>query len=185
MLITPDEIRKIEAEADLICDAQTVQQGLDRMAKEINEQLKDKNPLCICVLTGGIIAVGQLLPRLNFPLQLDTVHVSRYRGTTRGRDLQWKKPPEYAVQDRTLLIIDDILDEGLTLKAIVDYCRNAGAKEVYTAVLADKPQSRHPNGIQKADFTAVDLPSRYVFGFGLDYKDYLRNANGIFAVKGL
>ena len=184
-MITPDEVKTIETEADLICDATTVQKGLDEMANAINQQLKDKNPLCICVLTGGIIAAGQLLPRLNFPLQLDTVHVSRYRGTTHGRDLQWKKTPEYPLQDRTLLIIDDILDEGLTLKAIVDYCRNAGAKEVFTAVLADKSDSRHPNGIQKADFTAVDLPSRYVFGFGLDYKDYLRNVNGIYAVKGL
>lgn len=184
-MISPDDVKTIEAEADLICDALTVQQGLDNMAEAINAQLKDKNPLCICVLTGGIIAAGQLLPRLNFPLQLDTVHVSRYRGTTRGRDLQWKKAPEYPLQDRNLLIIDDILDEGLTLKAIVDYCRNAGAKEIFTAVLADKPHSRHPNGVQKADFTAVTLPSRYVFGFGLDYKDYLRNANGIFAVKEL
>lgn len=180
-----NDIYKVEAEADLICDAQMVQQGLDNMAEAINAQLKDKNPLCICVLTGGIIAAGQLLPRLTFPLQLDTVHVSRYRGTTRGRDLQWKKAPEYPLQNRTLLIIDDILDEGLTLKAIVDYCYNAGAKEVFTAVLADKPHSRHPNGVQQADFTAVTLPSRYVFGFGLDYKDYLRNANGIFAVKDL
>lgn len=184
-MISPADICKVEAEAELLCDAQTVHQGLDYMAQAINAQLKDKNPLCLCVLTGGIIVAGQLLPRLNFPLQLDTVHVSRYRGTTRGRDLQWKKTPEYSLQQRTLLIIDDILDEGLTLKAIVDYCRNAGAQEVYTAVLADKPRSRHSNGIQQADFTAVTLPSRYVFGFGLDYKEYLRNANGIFAVKGL
>jgi hypoxanthine phosphoribosyltransferase len=136
-------------------------------------------------MNGGIIPSGQLLPRLQFPLQLDYIHATRYRGGTRGHDLQWLKYPTQSLTGREVLIIDDILDEGMTLAQILDYCRQAGAARVHSAVLADKQRPRSAGGLERADFTGLVLPDRYVFGYGLDYHGYLRNAAGIYAVRGM
>jgi len=85
---------------------------------------------------------------------------------------------------RVVVVVDDILDEGLTLTEILDWCRGAGAARVYSAVLVHKRHDRKP-GLRRADFTGLEVPDRYVFGYGMDYRGYLRNAPGIFAVRGL
>ncbi len=178
-------ITEARRDAECLYGAAEVEQALQRMAQAISERLKDSDPLCLCVLTGGIMVTGQLLSRLDFPLQLDSIHASRYRGTTQGRDLHWKKYPDSDLAGQTVLLIDDILDEGLTLRALVDYCQAQGAKEVLTAVLVEKQQARHPDGLPYTDFCGLSIPNRYVFGYGLDYHKYWRNAAGIYAVKGL
>lgn len=156
------------------------------MAQAINKRLHDSNPLCLCVMTGGIIPTGQLLPRLDFPLELDYIHLNRYRGDVRGDTIHWlRKPAAHALEGRVILLIDDILDEGLTLSSAIAYCREQGARETYVAVLADKQRERGAGGLEKADFTGLTIPNRYVFGYGLDYRSYWRNAPGVYAVKGL
>ncbi|SEH05885.1 hypoxanthine-guanine phosphoribosyltransferase [Candidatus Venteria ishoeyi] len=180
-----EEIRQIQQEAELICDQDMIEQALTDMAVAITQNLHDRNPLCLSLLTGGIIPTGLLLTQLDFPLQLDSIQATRYRGNTQGEKLHWKKYPDMDIKNRTLLIIDDILDEGITMQAVVEYCKQAGAQQVYTAVLVDKENARAPDGLPAADFTGLKIPNRYVFGFGLDYHHYLRNAAGIYAVKGL
>ncbi|MBW6476866.1 MAG: hypoxanthine-guanine phosphoribosyltransferase, partial [Chromatiales bacterium] len=106
----------------------------------------------------------------------------RYRGDTAGGDLQWRVAPRFEVTGRCVLIVDDILDEGLTLQAIIKWCWEQGANEVYSAVLVEKKHARNV-GVD-ADFIGIEIPDRYVFGYGMDYKECLRNAPGIFAVKG-
>ncbi len=177
-------IEEARRDADCLCSTAQVEQALQGMAQAVTGRLQAANPLCLSVLTGGIILTGQLLPLLDFPLQLDSIHASRYRGTTRGGELQWKKYPDTELRGQTVLLIDDILDEGLTLRALVDYCQAQGVKEVLTAVLAEKQGARHSDGLAQADFTGLHIPNRYVFGYGLDYHKYWRNARGIYAVKG-
>lgn len=178
-------ILEARRDAECLCSAAQVEQALQDMAQAISARLKDSDPLCLSVLTGGIIPAGQLLPLLDFPLQLDSIHASRYRGSTEGRELHWKKYPDNELSGQTVLLIDDILDEGLTLRALVDYCQAQGAQAVLTAVLVEKQGARHPDGLPQADFTGLSIPNRYVFGYGLDYHKYWRNAPGIYAVKGL
>jgi hypoxanthine phosphoribosyltransferase len=117
-------------------------------------------------------------------VEIDYIHVSRYQGATRGSNLQWIKLPSLSLEGRTVLIIDDILDEGLTLQAIVEHCFEKGAREVRTAVLVEKQLSSRP-GLARADFTGLLVPNRYVFGYGMDYQGQLRNVPGIYAVHGL
>ena len=81
----------------------------------------------------------------------------------------------------SVLIVDDILDEGLTLDAIVGYCRQQGAKEVHSAVLVEKNHARRANHIS-ATFTGLQVDDRYVFGCGMDYKGYMRNLPEIYAI---
>lgn len=158
-----------------------VENALDRMAQEISDQLSEKDPVLLCVMNGGLITTGKLATRLNFPLQLDYLHATRYRGETTGSDLRWQKRPSLDLKGRVVLVIDDIFDEGATLDAIVSFCSEAGAAEVLTAVLTDKQHDRKLTTI-KADFVGLKISDEYVIGYGLDYKGYFRNAAGIYAI---
>ncbi|QPK63925.1 hypoxanthine-guanine phosphoribosyltransferase [Methylomonas sp. LL1] len=176
-----NEINQVKQHALLLHDQQQVEAALDQMAADITAELADKNPLVLCVINGGIIATGKLLPRLDFPLTLDSIHASRYRNTTSGSEIHWLFKPTTPLQDRNVLIVDDILDEGHTLKAIVDWCQQRGATQVFTAALLDKDL-----GCDKpieADFIGLRVANHYLFGYGMDYKGYLRNAAGIYACK--
>lgn len=180
--VTAAEIEKIYAEADLLYDAAQVEAALGNMAVAITGSLAQSNPILLCIMTGGIVPTGMLLPRLQFPLQLDYAHATRYEGNTSGGVLRWERSPGLRLRDRVVLIVDDILDKGLTLAAIRDECYRLDARKVYTAVLVDKQTSRQGD-IRHADFTGLSIPDRYVFGYGMDYQSYLRNSPGIFAVR--
>lgn len=176
-----NEINQVKQQAVLLHDESAMETALDNMASAITKVLADKNPLVLCVINGGIIATGKLLPRLDFPLTLDSIHASRYRNQTSGSDIHWLFKPTTPLVDRTILLVDDILDEGHTLKAIIDWCNEQGAKEVYSAVLLDKTLV-HEKPAQ-ADFVGLTVANHYLFGYGMDYKGYLRNAAGIYACK--
>lgn len=185
MTDTVDELNQVFAEADCLVDEPQVHAAIKTMAESITERLQGSNPLLFCVMNGGLILTGQLLPLLKFPVQAEYLHATRYRQETTGGILEWKLKPDADMRDRTVLILDDILDEGTTLDAIVDYCRTQGAKDVLTAVLVDKQHDRKARPDLKADFTGLNVEDRFLFGFGMDYKGYWRNAPGIYAVKGL
>lgn len=185
MTDTVDELNQVMAEADCLVDETRVHSAIRSMAADITERLQETNPLLLCVMNGGLILTGQLLPLLKFPVQAEYLHATRYRQETTGGILEWKLRPEVDMNDRTIIIVDDILDEGTTLCAIADYCMAHGAAEVLTAVLVDKQHDRKARPGLKADFTGLEVEDRFLFGFGMDYKGYWRNAPGIYAVKGL
>jgi hypoxanthine phosphoribosyltransferase len=121
-----------------------------------------------------------LVPLLDVPLQLDYIHATRYRGGTRGHDdLHWKAKPVASLQDRDVLLIDDILDQGVTLQALVRYCQAQGAASVASAVLVRKLRD---DAVTGADYIGLDVPDRYVFGCGMDYGEYHRQFPAIYAL---
>lgn len=183
MAVTPEQAQQVFDEADCLYTRDEVEAAITRMATAISKKIGDKNPLVLSVMSGAMIPAGILLSQLNFPLHIDYIHASRYRGETLGGELDWRVTPRYELKDRVVLIVDDILDEGLTLQAIIETCRQQGAAAVYSAVLVKKRHDRNI-GID-ADFVGLETGDRYLFGFGMDYKEYWRNAPGIFAVKGL
>src|SRR5574341_408489 len=136
------------------------------MAREISAALADRFPLVLCVMRGAVVFAGQLLPLLRFPLEFDYLDLRRYRDTTRGGDIEWRVMPGTAVAGRTVLVLDDILDQGSTLAAVREKLLAAGASRVYYAVLADKDIGRAKP--VRADFIGVRVPDRYVFGCGMD-----------------
>lgn len=176
------EIQQVQATADLLYSEKQVEAALDNMAVSINDKLAGCNPLVLCVMNGGIVAAGKLLMRLAMPLTIDAINASRYQNQTSGGTIKWVLKPGAPLKNRTILIIDDILDEGITLAAIKDYCLEQGATAVYCAVLVDKLLD-HDKPI-RADFVGLEIENRYLFGYGMDYKGYLRNAAGIYACKG-
>jgi len=180
---TKAEVQSLLERAECLYSLDEVNAALDRMAKEITSRLRETTPLVICVMKGALIVAGHLLTRLHFPLQLDYIHATRYRGSPRGGDLHWLVEPRVSLKERTILIVDDIMDGGLTLSAIIDYCRQYGATAIYTAVLVSKKRVREPGVKFEPDFVGVSTENRFLFGFGLDYEEYLRNVPGIYAVK--
>jgi len=174
------EILDVRANAERLFDIATVERAVDAMAAAITAKLHDKNPLLLTVMTGGIVPAGMLLQRLDFPLQVDYIHVTRYGDKTRGGDIDWVRPPP-DVAGCTVLLVDDLLDHGLTLQAAVERCREHGAAAVLTAVLFVK-QVANRGGLATTDFHALETSDRYLFGLGMDYKHYWRNGPGVFAV---
>jgi hypoxanthine phosphoribosyltransferase len=165
--------------ADCLFPSPAVEQALDDMAVRITDTLGDRDPLLVCVMTGGVVPFGKLLPRLQFPFQIDYVHATRYGNTLSGGQLQWISGPHVEPRGRHILLVDDILDEGATLAGIEARYRGDGALDVLKAVLVIKDRKRTHD--VTVEFAGVEVPDRYVFGYGMDYKGYLRNAPGIYA----
>jgi hypoxanthine phosphoribosyltransferase len=183
--MTIDEAKKVLREADCLAGEAEVISAIERLAAEISERLKDANPVVICIMNGGLIFTGRLLPQLLFPLQVDYVHATRYGHEINGANLNWTVRPQFDLKGRTVLLLDDILDEGVTLAAIAGYCRQQGAADVLMAALVEKLHLRKVTPGMRADFSGIEVGDRFLFGYGLDYKGYWRNAPGIYAVKGL
>ena len=179
----PADIQDILDRAVCLHPESEINQAIDRVAKEMNELLHDQNPIFLSVMNGALIFAGKLVTRLNFPLQMDYVHATRYRGEMHGRDLHWLSVPTIPLEDRVLVVMEDILDSGLTLAAVMDYCIQQNAKKVYSATLVDKNHQRDVDGVKKADFTGLKVDDKFLIGYGLDYKEYFRNLPGIYAVK--
>lgn len=175
------EAEDILAGAEILHSAQAVEAAVSRVAQEITEQLGQTNPLLLCVMSGGVPFAGDLLKKLDFPLEFDYLHLSRYGQETSGGALSWRALPGTPVQGRCVLIVDDILDEGLTLAAIIDRLREMGAAACYTAVAVDK--SKRVEKPVRADFAALSVPDRFVFGYGMDVRGKWRNLPAIYAMK--
>ena len=169
------------ANAELIHSEAVVQGAVDQVAAAIRERLAAKYPLVLCVMTGGVVFCGQLLAKLDFPLDFDYLHATRYGPETQGGKISWRSAPWTSVKGRSVLVVDDILDEGVTLAAVKESLRRMGADEVLTAVFADKL-----NGKAKpiaADFVGLTVPDRFVFGFGMDAGGVWRNLPAVYAMK--
>ena len=176
-----DKARKLFDEADLIHSAEVVSAAVSELAAQIKSKLADKNPLVLCVMTGGLIFCGQLLTRLDFPLEFDYLHATRYGPDTQGGKISWRSAPWTSVKGRTVLVVDDILDEGVTLAAVKESLRRMGAEAVLTAVFTDKLNGKQkPNS---ADFVGLTVPDRFVFGFGMDVDGAWRHLPAIYAMK--
>lgn len=181
MKLDPDKARELLQTAEQICSAVVVSDAVSRLAREITAGLHDRNPLVLGVMRGSVMFAGQLLPQLEFPLEFDYLDVTRYGDATSGGELTWKVSPGTAVRGRVVLVLDDILDEGRTLKAIRDKLLAAGVREFHSAVFAEKDTGRAKP--VRADYVGVRLPDRYVFGFGMDVAGAWRNLPAIYALK--
>jgi hypoxanthine phosphoribosyltransferase len=167
--------------SDLVYAQSAVEDAIGRLAKEISQDLQGKSPVVLTVMNGGLYFAGQLLPKLNFALETDYVQASRYNGETLGKELIWRVRPSDKIKGKTILLLDDILDEGHTLAAIYHQCLVLGALDVKIAVLTEKTfNTAKPI---KADYIGLELPNRYVFGCGMDVYGWWRNLPEIRALK--
>ncbi|MDR3323412.1 MAG: hypoxanthine-guanine phosphoribosyltransferase [Zoogloeaceae bacterium] len=175
-----EEALAVLADAELIHSAATVQRAVADVAARIRAELADANPVLLCVMSGAVPFMGHLLTHLDFPLDFDYLHASRYGEKTHGQErLVWRSGPWISLHGRAVLVVDDILDEGVTLAAIGERVRQMGAARVLTAVFAEKDTGREKP--VRADFVGLTVPNRFVFGFGMDICGAWRNLPAIYA----
>lgn len=167
--------------AELVHERAELEQAIRRMAVAIRNDYAGSRPVFLTVMNGGMIFASLLGLELGFDVEFDYLHATRYRGKTEGGGLHWYRRPRIDIQGKRVLLVDDILDEGPTLLEVRQWCREQGAAEVRTAVLAWK---RHGRGVPDfdPDYFGVEVPDRYVFGFGMDYYEQGRNLPAIYAL---
>ena len=177
------EVLSVKSKAELLYSDKEVDVLIQKVAEKINKAYQGLNPVVLCIMNGGVVFCGKLLPLLDFPLQFDYAHATRYNNTTDGNILEWRVVPTLDLQGRDVLIVDDIYDVGETLAGVIQACEKQDALSVKSAVLVNKMHDRKFNPDFKLDFVAMETGDHYLFGYGMDYKSYLRNAAGIFAVN--
>lgn len=177
--VWPIENGEIPGNVELLYDADQVDRAFDKLADDINHALTGQSPLVVCVLIGGIVVAGRLISKLKIPCDIGYVHVSRYRDRTRGGVLDWLTNVYGQVENRVVLIVDDILDEGTTLLEIENRLKEQGASRTWKAVLVKKHK---PAAVTSVDFFGLEVPDRYVFGCGMDYRGKFRNLPEVYAL---
>ncbi|TKR32953.1 hypoxanthine-guanine phosphoribosyltransferase [Luteimonas gilva] len=184
--MTPIRLADVLPEAELIHSRETLENAIERIADEIRADYDGGlPPLYITVMHGGMPFASQLafaLGERGLDLEFDYLHATRYRGQTTGARLAWLHRPATPMRGRRVLLADDILDEGHTLLAIKQWCEDQGAGDVRVAVLAVKVHDRCVEGIE-AEYVGVEVPDRYVFGYGMDFQEQGRNLPAIYALK--
>ncbi len=176
-----EEALRVRANAVCLVDETQIDQAFDRLAREITEVYRDQNPMVLCVMNGGLFPTAELTRRLTFAFEQDYLHASRYRSGINGGALVWKRQPDPShISGRHVLVIDDILDEGHTLIAIRKALSEFSPVSLRVAVLAEKKHERRAEGAF-AEFIGVRVNDHYVFGCGMDYKEYWRQLPAIYA----
>ncbi|PZU29761.1 MAG: hypoxanthine-guanine phosphoribosyltransferase [Stenotrophomonas sp.] len=172
------------AQADLLVDRPTIDTAIAGIADAIARDYKGEVPVFISIMNGALPFAGQLALELGArgqDAQFDYMQASRYHGET-GGELVWKHRPVSALFGRRVILVDDILDEGFTLQGVREWCLEQGATDVRIAVLTVKKHDRCLPGV-KADYAGIELPDRFVFGFGMDVDESLRSLPAIYAMK--
>lgn len=146
---------------------------VDRLAAEITADCAQLHPLVVGVLVGSFVFMADLVRRLDFPLEVDFVAASSYREGTVAGELRLTKDLDRDVQDRHVLVVDDILDTGRTLKLLAELLRQRGAASVRTCCVLDKPSRREVQF--EADYVGAQIPDHFVVGYGLDCGYAYRN----------
>ena len=180
-----ERARTLLQNAEQIFDPAAVQQAVVRVADALNKRFDQPGdetfPLVLGVMGGAVVFVGQVLPQLRFPLEFDYIHVSRYGDEDQGGNVVWKVIPRSNVAGRTIIVLDDILDEGETLAHVKQRLLDMGAAEVIIAVFADKAIKKAKP--VKADLVGLTIPDKFVVGFGMDVYGYWRNLPGLWAIR--
>ncbi len=175
------QLSKAMATAERLFDRATLEARIVQLAEQIDADYAGEHPLYLTIMHGGMLFASLLALNIHVDLEFDYLHATRYRGKTRGEGLTWLRHPQVPMLGRSVLLVDDILDEGQTLREVRQACVREGASQVRIAVLARKVHDRCVPGME-ADYVGVEVPDRYVFGFGMDYYEQGRNLAGIYAL---
>ena len=156
--------------------------ALDALASALNRDFVNRPVLFLTVMNGALIFAAELAQRLVLDMEMDYLQASRYGSETEGGILEWLARPRKAMAGKHVLIVDDIYDEGLTVEAIKKFCRAQQAASVHIVVMAVKEHPRQ-TAATRPDYVGLTVPDRFVFGYGMDYREKLRHLPQIYALK--
>ncbi|NNC22853.1 hypoxanthine-guanine phosphoribosyltransferase [Salinisphaera sp. USBA-960] len=176
-----DEADAVYRHAEKVVSAEELEQCYRRMADEISAQLAGQNPVIVCVMLGGMVPSVRIMECLDFGFELDYLHATRYGSAISGSTLAWKVSPRTDLTDRHVLVLDDIVDEGHTLAEIQGALRAQRPASLTTAALLNKQHARRVDDVS-VEIVGANVPDRYVFGGGMDYRGYFRQLRAIWAM---
>jgi hypoxanthine phosphoribosyltransferase len=170
---------------EILIPRQQIAQRVDHIAGQINDRYGDDSLLIVTVLTGSLVFLADLIRGLTLPVEIDVVSVRSYPGRARrAKSLEMTLPITCDLSGRQVMILDDILDSGQTLSALIDLAKGHGAADVRTCVLVRKDR---PDVVSRPepDFVGFDIPDRFVIGYGLDFDGLYRNLPDIRTLVGI
>jgi hypoxanthine phosphoribosyltransferase len=179
---TSHPLAAVMPHAERLHRREELEAAIARMGAGITTRLAGERAVFLTVMNGALFFAAPLALAIGCDLEFDYAHATRYGEDTVGRDIEWLHRPRASLAGRTVILVDDILDEGWTLAALREHCRAEGAKRVLIAVLCVKRHDRRVADLA-ADFSGVEVPDRYVFGYGLDYHGQGRNLPDIYALE--
>ena len=180
--ISNQEIEKTLRNSECLISSIEVAAAYERLAAQLNLHYAGLNPIVMVVMNGGLIPAGQLLTHLTFYHRMHYIHASRYRDNEGTNELDWKFKPDVSIEGEHVLLIDDIFDEGITLKTVVEELSKEKPLSLESCVLLNKEHDRKVEGFD-VDFVGINVADRYVYGCGMDFHGYLRHLPGIYAIK--
>jgi len=167
--------------AEILITEEEIIKRCKELGKLITTDYQDKEPILVALLKGSVVFLAELCKHIDLPLEVDFLDVSSYEGTESTGDINIRKDLDRSIMDREILIIEDIVDTGRTLKTVKGFLFNKGAKSIKVAALLDK-KCRRVVEID-ADYVGFDIDDHFVIGFGLDFNQKYRNLPFIGVLK--
>jgi hypoxanthine phosphoribosyltransferase len=154
--------------------------AVHRVAEDINRDIADKNPLFICVLNGAFMFAGDLMKTINFPCEITFIKLSSYDGLYTSGTVKEIIGLNESVVGRNVVVVEDIVDTGITMERILESLRAKGASDIRVATFLQKPDALQRD--ITVDYVAMKIPNDFIVGYGLDYDGYGRNLKDIYTV---
>ena len=157
-----------------------IQQAVKEVAERINRDLADADPLFICVLNGAFMFAGDLMRHININSQITFEKLASYEGLLTTGEVKEIIGLNESVVDRNVVVIEDIVDTGITMERILASLKNKGARSIRVASFLQKPEALQRD--IRLDYVAIKIPNDFIVGYGLDYDGYGRNLRDIYTV---
>ena len=170
-----------DAIARELVSEEEIRERVAGLAEQIQRDFRDSDLVVVGLLTGTLMFLADLVRKIDLPMRLDFIGVSSYRDGTESTELVFTKELRLDVRDRDVLLVDDILDTGKTLRAVIDKLTGMAPRRIRTCVLLSK-KARRKYDIP-ADYVGFEIPDKFVVGYGLDYAEKYRNLPHIGVLK--
>lgn len=175
------KVRILDKDFELFIEAATIQERIKRVAAEINNDLKNKDPIFIAVLNGSFMFAGDLMKEVSIPCEITFVRIASYKGMSTTKDLKEVLGLNEDIKGRTVVIVEDIVDTGHTIERLIQQFTALEPKEIKVATLLFKPKALIKD--VKPDYVALEIPNDFIVGYGLDYDGFGRNLQDIYKIK--
>ena len=175
-----DRIHILDKEFDLSIKNETIQERVKAVAERINHDYKGRNPLMVCILNGAFMFAADLVRYLDFQPEITFARFASYEGTNTTGKVTEVMGVTTSLAGRDIIIVEDIVDTGITMHNVVPLLKNKGASSVRIACMLQKPEKLQVD--LKVDYCAMEIPNDFIVGYGLDYDGFGRNYKDIYTL---
>lgn len=165
----------------LFIQQEAIEEGIKRIALQMNRELAGKKPIFMAVLNGAFMFAGELMKEVTIPGEITFVRLASYQGTSAGNKVEQVLGLNESIKDRTVVIVEDIVDSGNTMVSLLKELEKQQPLEVKIATLLFKPAALQQK--LHLDYVALEIPNDFIVGYGLDYDGYGRNLKDIYKVQ--